>query len=109
MDTAEILAKSRQENKGHDERERSATARAAQTGATVGGLVCFLILFLNSVLGKFSSPATFAVWSVYLTITGVTLLLKYRELKKGHELVCGLLELALAAGFFAAYVVNIIR
>ena len=44
-----------------------------------------------------------------LTITGVTLLLKYRELKKRHELVCGLIELVLAAGFFAAYVVNIIR
>ena len=107
MDTAEILAKSRQENKGHDERERAATARAAQIGATVGGLVCFLILFLNSVLGKFSSPATFAVWSVYLTVTGVTLLLKYRELKKRHELICGLLELALAAAFFIVYLIRL--
>ena len=109
MDTAEILAKSRQENKGHDERERSATARAAQRGAAIGGLICSLILIINAATGNWSSPATWAVWAVYLTITGVTLLLKYRELKKGHELIFALIELALAVGFFAAYVINIIK
>ena len=107
MDTSEILAKSRQENQGHDERERAATARAAQRGAAIGGLICSLILIINAATGNWSSPATWAVWTVYLTITGVTLLLKYRELKQRHELVCGLLELALAAAFFIVYLIRL--
>ena len=107
MDASEILAKSRQENKGADEREKAATARAAQRGAAVGGMICSLILIINAATGNWSSPATFAVWSVYLTITGVTLLLKYRELKKRHELICGLLELALAAAFFIVYLIRL--
>ena len=107
MDAAEILAKSRQENKGPDEREKAATARAAQRGAAVGGLVCFLVLLINAITGNYSAPATWAVWSVYLSITGTTLLLKYRELKSRHELVFGLIELALALLFFAIYITRV--
>ncbi|MBR2783863.1 MAG: hypothetical protein IKD93_06710 [Firmicutes bacterium] len=107
MDASEILAKSRQENRGHDEREKAATARAAQRGAAVGGLVCSLIIIINAVTGNWASPATWAVWAVYLSITGTTLLLKYRELRQRHELVCGLMELALAVTFFVFYLIRL--
>ena len=106
MTKEEILEKSRQENKKHDEMERDALARAGKLACAVGGLVCMAIIVLEAI---FSDRVSMSTWAVYLSMTGTMLLMKYLRLKKKHELVFGVLELALAAVFFVMFVIGLVR
>lgn len=108
MNKQEILEKSRKENQKHDERELAALARAGQIAASVGGLVCAVILVLEASLSSFNSRVVFSIWAVYLAITGTTLLVKYIKLHKKHELIFGAFQLALAALFFIMYVIKLV-
>jgi len=104
MNREEILAKSRKENEKMDEREKAAFTSAGQRATAVGGLVCVAILLLNTALDRFGDPTTWAVWAVYLSMTGTTLLAKYAKLKKRHELIFGCVQVLMAAAFLAVYV-----
>jgi len=75
MNREEILEKSREENKKMDEREKNALTVAGQRATAVGGLVCMAIILLNACLDRYNNPATWAVWGVYLSMTGTTLLM----------------------------------
>ena len=108
MNREEILAKSRKENKGNDERELAALARAGQVASAAGGFVCVAILILEAILSDYNSRVVYAIWAVYLTITGTTLLAKYIKLKKKHELICGLIELIIAAAFLIMYIIRLV-
>ena len=109
MDQEEILAKSRAENRGQDEREKAAMSRAGQVASAVGGLVCALIRLLNVIFDHMGDTSTFVVWAVYLSITGTSLLVKYRQLRKPHELAAGLAQVLLAAVFFVLFVLRLVR
>ena len=106
MTKEEILEKSRQENKNRDERERETQARAGQKAVAVGGIVCGLIILLESFLAKEINMST---WAVYLSMTGTMLLVKYQNLKRTHELVCGVAELLMAAAFLVGHVIRLMR
>ena len=109
MEREEILAKSRNENKNQDEMERGALAKAGQYACMAGGIVCGVILLLEAVLGDVSGRVSCAVWSVYLAMTGTMLLVKFIRLHRWHELVFGLLQLALAAICFVLYALRLVR
>ena len=109
MDREEILARSRAENRGQDEREKAAMARAGQVASAAGGIVSSLVLTLNAIFGRMGDASTFVAWAVYLSITGSILLVKYQKLGKKHELVFGLAQIALALTFFAFYVRILIK
>ena len=104
MNKEEILERSRQENKNMDERERDALARAGRVASGVGGLVCGVVLILEAI---FAGQVGYAVWAVYLSITGTTLLVKFFRLRRVHELIFGLIELVLAAAFLVFYVLQL--
>ena len=106
MNREEILEKSRQDNRNRDEMEKDALIRAGQQACAVGGLVCGAVILLEAIFAKQVSLST---WAVYLSMTGTMLLVKYFRLKKKHELVFGLAELALAAVFFIMYAVRLAR
>ncbi len=106
MTKEEILAKSREENKNWDEMERFAYAKAGQRACAVGGLVCVIVILLESI---FAARVSFSTWAVYLSMTGTMLLTKYLNLKKKHELIFGILQLALALLFLGAYAVQLAR
>ncbi|MBQ9374941.1 MAG: hypothetical protein IJU04_01195 [Ruminococcus sp.] len=108
MTRDEILEKSRKENKGNDEREAAALAKAGQIAAFAGGMMCFVILLLEGILSQFTGRVVFAIWAVYMTITGTTLLTKYFKLKKKHELVFGLIELLLAVWLLVMYIIDLV-
>ena len=105
MNREEILEKSRKENKNQDEMERDALAKAGQRACAVGGLVCMVIILFEAM---FTSQVNFSTWAVYLSMTGTMLMVKYLRLKKKHELIFGMLQLALAAAFLIMYVVRIV-
>ncbi|MBP5618233.1 MAG: hypothetical protein J6X61_03685 [Clostridia bacterium] len=104
MNKDEILERSRRENKNMDERERDALARAGRVASGVGGLVCGVILILEAI---FAGQISYAIWAVYLSITGTTLLYKFLRLRRKHELIFGLIELALAAVFLVFYILQL--
>lgn len=106
MDKQEILQKSREENKGLDERERDALAQAGKISCAVGGVVCFVIILLEAGFTDFTNCST---WAVYLTMTGTSLVVKYVKLRQKHELVFGVLQLALAAVFLAMHLFRLIK
>ena len=96
MNKNEILEKSRQENKGTDLFEREAMNSASQKAIAVGGLLCMILSFGDVFLGR---TFNYALWGIYLSMTGTTLLVKYFHLRKIHELIFGIIEIGLAIGF----------
>jgi hypothetical protein len=101
MDRNDILEKSRKENRNMDEMEKDALAKAGQRAFGIGGLVCAFIIVFEAIVSDFAS---FSTWAVYFSMTGTTLLVKYSILKKKHELLFGLLQLALAIVFMCMYI-----
>ena len=106
MNRDEILEMSRRENKNRDEMELQAQANAGRKACLVGGLMCAAIILLEGILADRVSMGT---WAVYLSITGTMLLTKYFWLKKKHELIFGLLQIVLAAVFFAIHISRLVR
>ncbi len=106
MNRDEILERSREENKNQDEMERHALAKAGQKACAVGGLLCSVLIIFESF---FAGHPNFSTWAVYLSMTGTMLLTKYSLLKKKHELVFGLFQIALAVVFFVLYVIRLRR
>ena len=105
MNKEEILAKSRAENKGTDEREKLVLIKAGQIAFTVGGVMCMLIALFNSILSMVDHGGTRTdpklntmLWGIYLSMLGSLFLYKYIKLKKKHELflAIALLTVALA-------------
>lgn len=97
------------ENKNGDEREKAAQTRAGQAASAVGGFVCAVFLVLQIFLSRPGDTTALVAWTVYLSITGTTLLMKYRQLRKKHELVFGLMQLGLALLFFVLYLLAMVR
>lgn len=106
MDKNEILAKSREENKNQDEREKFAIAKASQKATFIGALVCCFFIILDIFL---DNGIFYPVYSIYLAITGSTLLFKYCYLKKIHELIFGIIEILIAIGFIVLYILHEVK
>ena len=106
MNKEEILAKSRAENKGTDEREQQVIARAGQIAAAVGGLLCMAISILEAIFHD-----TFSVipWLIYTGMQGALFLYKYLGLRRRHELILAILFLALCAAFAVCYVISLMK
>ena len=92
MNKEEILAKSRAENKGTDEREKLVLAKAGQKAFGVGLILSMLITMFNGILGEINAELydpklTSGPWGIYLSMMGALFLYKYIKLKRKHELI----------------------
>lgn len=103
MNKEEILAKSRAENKGTDEREKQVLIKAGQIAFSVGGVMCMLISLFNSILSivdqggtRFDPKLNTILWSIYLSMLGSLFLYKYVKLKKKHELFLSIVLLTVS-------------
>ncbi len=107
MDKNEILEKSREENKNQDEREKFAIAKASQKATyVVGALVCCFFIILDIFIGN---GIFYPVYSIYLAITGSTLLFKFYYLKELHELIFGVIEILIAIAFIVLYILREVK
>ncbi len=61
MNKNDILAKSRNENKNGDERERDIRLRAYATSASIGAIICMLLVIIESVFDRSISM----IWIIY--------------------------------------------
>lgn len=101
MDREEILAKSRKENRDRDFVEEEAINKAHSIALSVGMMVCGLLSVLSAIFTDYG--VNFSVWVVMWSIWSCVFLVKYRRLRKRHELVLGLLYAGLSVFFFVLY------
>ncbi|MDO5547983.1 MAG: DUF6442 family protein [Eubacteriales bacterium] len=105
MNKEEILRKSRQENKGQDERERRVYIQAGSWAAGVGGIVCALFILLDNI---FAGSASYSTWAIYDAIFGTMWLVLAIQMKKKAGIVLGAVLLIGAVLFFAGYLKQLI-
>lgn len=106
MNKEEILEKSRQENKGKDERELQAIAQGCKIAFAVGGILCVLfatLAWIHKDLAIFCSS-----YSVYFAMGGTAYILKYTKVRKKYELAFGIYFVLIAAALFAVYILRFI-
>lgn len=104
MDKDEILKKSRDENRGADERELAALALSGKLAAQVGMLVCCAVAVLQVL---FTGSISFESWMIYFSILATIFTAKYVKLRRKHELLLALLYGALFVFFTALFVVRL--
>lgn len=100
MDKEEILAKSRAENKDRDFVEAEALSKGNAVAFTTGVMLCSLVSVLHAI---FKDSVDYGVWTVMFGMMSAIMLTKYARLKKRHELLIGLVYIALSTIFFVFY------
>lgn len=106
MDKEAILQMSREENEGRqDEREMAASAAASKVGMVVGGLVCIALVFLGRLVLKIPE-ISLAGWMVYFAMYGSSNIVLFKKLGVRHNLIWGLVIIAVSIGFGAAIVMK---
>ena len=106
MDRDDILARSRAENQGNDEYERAVLEKAGRISAQVGMLFCCAVAAAGAaVTGKVNSVC----WVIYFAIHGTIFWVKYRSLRRRHELIMALISTAAGTLFTALYVLELVR
>ena len=100
MNKDQVLEKSRKENKVQDEMERDVYAQAGKLAAKIGGLVCGILLLLESFL---SDSVNFGHWVVYCSIYGTMWIFVAVKLKKKSDYIFGGVMLLCGIVFFITY------
>ena len=106
MQKEEILQRSRNENKGPDERELFALAAAGKIAAQIGMLVCCAVAVLQVI---FTDSVSFESWMFYFSILGTLFTVKYVKLRERHELLLAILFLALFVFFTVLFLLRLTR
>ena len=103
MNKEEILAKSREENKGKvDERESQILSNASKTGMAVGGVLSFVFLIFSRII---DNPLLgFAAWCMYFSMYGSAHLYRFIKTKEKLQLVQATLSLLFALTVFIAMI-----
>lgn len=105
MDKEEILARSRRENKNRDFEEMAVLAWAAGIAARAGLIICCLLSVLEVL---FRDQVSTAGYTIFFSILGTAMLLKYVKLRRKHELLIAVLYLALFVFFFVLHLRGLI-
>ena len=106
MNKEEILAKSKQENRGQDIANLEAAKSAMQIGWTV--VICLLaaVSVVDAiVLGRLNYECFFALMAGSCVIFAV----KYVKMRKKHELVLALLYAAAAVAFLIGWILQLAK
>ena len=79
MNKDEILAKSREENKNGDEREKTSRIKSSAISAAVGALLCMIFMIVEELVFDRHS---IHLWIIYFGIQFTSNLLEYIEIKR---------------------------
>ncbi len=104
MDKDEILAKSRAENLGNDEFERVVLEKAGRAAAQIGMLACCVIAFVSVAT---SGKTNASCWIIYFAIHAATFWVKYRYLRRRHELMMAVISTVVGLFFVSLFVMEI--
>lgn len=104
MNRDEILAKSREENKNHDEMMLDVFKRAGEVSSQIG-LAVAALLFAVEVF--FYNSYNYGILSIYYSIEASKELVKYSKLKEKKQLLMGLLMSIVAIALFVANLITL--
>ena len=100
MNKEEILARSRNENKGMDIIELQSLEKASRIAAQVGMLLCCFVAVMEvAVTGQVSMES----WLIYFGILSTLFLMKYRLMKKRQQLFLSIFYTALFLMFLVLF------
>ena len=106
MNKEDILAKSRQENKGKpDELEVAAFGKATRTGIYVGGLICMILVIVSRVIDR--PELALASWMIYMAMQGASNIVLYKHLKRQEKLISAIICTGLAVVFAVSFAIAI--
>lgn len=106
MNKEEILAKSRAENRGRDEADREAQRKGTWLAYLIGMVGMILVNLINgAVLKRVNHGAN----AVICLMTFVAFFVKYRALKKRHELIVALVYGALTLLFLVLWLLQLLK
>ena len=107
MNREEILAKSRQENKGKpDELEIMAFGKATRTGMYVGGVICIILVIVSRwVIDR--QELALASWMIYMAMQGASNIVLYKHLKSKEKLISAIICTLVAVVFAVSFAIAI--
>lgn len=101
MNKDDILARSRAENQGSDEYEKQVLEKAGRISAQVGLVVCCLVAASSvAVTGKVNAGC----WVIYFSMYASLFWVKYRRLRRRHELMLAAVGTAVGLLFLGLFV-----
>ena len=105
MNKEEILARSRNENKGMDIIELQSLEKASKVAAKVGMLLCCFVAVMEvAVTGQLSLGS----WLIYFGILCTLFFMKYRLMKKRHELLLSIFYTMLFLLFLILFLLKLL-
>ena len=102
MTREEILAKSREENKGFDEYERTTSLKASAAARFFGIILCSLVWIINAECGG-PTIVQSAIFIVYFGMYSVESLYRAVHVKKKTDWIYGISSLFLCLGHTYLY------
>ncbi len=104
MERDEILARSREEYKHHDEMMVDTLKKAGESSSQIG-LIVVAILF--GIEAFFFNSFNYGILSIYFSIEATRELVKYVNLKERKQLMMGTLMAVLGIALFVAHLISL--
>ncbi|MGX7167978.1 DUF6442 family protein [Facklamia hominis] len=104
MERDEILARSREEYKHHDEMMVDTLKKAGESSSQIG-LIVVAILF--GIEAFFFNSFNYGILSIYFSIEATRELVKYVNLKERKQLMMGTLMAILGIALFVAHLISL--
>ena len=99
MNRDDILAKSRKENSGGDEREAHVRMRAGNISYAVGGVLCVLISFVVTVFLEGLDLVSYVCWLIYCGMGATEYWIRAVQLKTKWEIIGAIISSLLFIGY----------
>lgn len=104
MERDEILARSREEYKHHDEMMIDTLKKAGESSSQIG-LIVVAVLF--GIEAFFFNSFNYGILSIYFSIEATRELVKYVNLKERKQLMMGTLMAILGIALFVAHLISL--
>ena len=104
MERDEILARSREEYKHHDEMMIDTLKKAGESSSQIG-LIVVAVLF--GIEAFFFNSFNYGILSIYFSIEATRELVKYVNLKERKQLMMGTLMAVIGIALFVAHLISL--
>jgi len=105
MNKEEILKLNKQENKRFDEMEKGAIIDACNKAYRIGRFLCALVLIVDII---FTQNVNYSIWFIFVSMTSIYLLYKYKFSRKRRDIILGIIYALLGIIFFVMHIISII-
>lgn len=105
MGKEDILARSRRENEGMDEREKYIYIQAGSWAARIGCVICMLLTVVENLSGN---GINYGNWAIYDSIYAAAYLIRGIKLKRAETIIGGVIMAVCGILFFILHLRKIL-